>query len=45
VEKKNQLEILQRPSVPNFKSLCHLVPPTDSFKMNKGYIAKNSKQV
>ena len=27
--------------IPNFKSLCHLVRSTDSFKINRGYIAKN----
>jgi len=41
----DQLTILQRVLVPNFKFLCYLVRPTDSFQINKGYIAKNSKKV
>ena len=39
------LVFFQRPRVKNLKSLCCLVRSTGSFKINKGYIRKNSKSV
>ena len=38
-----RLAIVPRLLVLNFKFLCHLVRPTDTFKTNKGYIAKQKK--
>jgi len=37
-----RLLIWQRHLVPNFEFLCHLVRPTDYFKIHKGYIAKKN---
>merc|ERR1712115_580990 len=37
---RDQFMTILRSHIPNFKSLCHLVRSTDSFKINKGYIAK-----
>jgi len=40
-----QLVILKRHLVQIFKFLCDFVLSTDSFKVNKGYIAKNYNKV
>ena len=41
--KWNRFVMLQRPYIPNFKSLGHMVRPRDSFKINLGYKGKNFK--
>ena len=40
---RNRFVLRQRPHIPNFKSLGHMVRPRDSFKINKGYKGKNLK--
>ena len=40
-----QLMIIKRLYIPDFKSICHLVRSKDSFKINKGYIAKQSQKI
>ena len=36
--------IILKSNIRNFKSLCHLVRSTDSFKINRGHLAKNSQK-
>ena len=43
-ESNIQLSTLYRLSFSNFKFLCYLVLPTDSFKISKGHIAKKKNQ-
>ena len=43
--KINLLQTMQRLHVPHFKCLRHLVRPTDSFEINREYIAKSAKKI